>query len=176
MKRAACKEDLMELQRKIDAAFDMSKSLPKRFAISGSYDEREINAEFRDLPTSPNKLEVIRRNKNALHALTDRALIAVLPYYISFGIEHTDTGIMDHVIFFFTANRDNETRLLGIVRRLNNAQVMAISDAIRIFRDSTWASIPEFVEQANAALSSIDSLQARGIHKRPGKSTVSGSN
>lgn len=149
------------LVEKIDQAFPAPKMWPSRFANDGTYDKKEIDSEFRNFIASTNKFEIIRRNKNSLHALTKNAFFAVFPYYLRYGIEYPESGIMDHVIYYFSETDDpiRKRRLRDRVGQLTREQAEVLKEAIALFRDTTWKKVDEFQAQANESIRTIESLK-----------------
>lgn len=148
------------VREKVDRQIAAEDSWPERFAMTGVYDEIEINHELAGLPGNSDAFEVIRRHKNALHALTPNAFRAVIPYYLKFGLEGGGSGIMDHVVFFFTSNEERAGSLRERLAHLTSDQVSTLIEAIEVFRDTYWNDVSEFKAQADRAVMDIRAISS----------------
>lgn len=134
---------------------------PSKLAIPGVYDEVEIDSELANLPTAQNASELVRRHKNALHAMTPQGVKAVLPYFIKAGMEAPGSGIMDHVMYFFTNDPEREVTLRKCLDQFSDDEIDVLVHSIRLFSDTNWSSIPDFVAQANRTIEDIKALRAQ---------------
>jgi len=139
----------------IDEAF-RGRRWPSKFALMGTYDEEDIDRDFALLPSLEDSTELVRQNRNALHALTDEGFAGVLPFYLRAGLTSPKSEVMDHVAYFVNTASKSKT-LRSKLARLNDAQLASLRAALTVFRDE-YASNNEFLsKEINKALEIIKS-------------------
>jgi|SRR5882672_362788 len=142
----------------IEKAFATSSPWPKKFAISGAYDEEQIDNDFAHLWREGDRVEIVRRNRNSLHALNTEAFVRLLPFYLRFGLANPKAEIMDFVIYFFDGNAERREAVRERLHLLSQQQVEVLKRALLDFRDASSTRDDFMAKQIKAAIVTIDQL------------------
>jgi len=143
---------------KIERAFATDSPWPKKFAVSGAYDEEQIDNDFARLWHEGDREEIIRRNRNSLHALNVEAFVRLLPFYLRFGLANPKSEIMDFVVYFFDRNSERTQSIRERLHLLSQQQIEVLKRALLDFRDASSEKDDFMAKQIETAIATIDQL------------------
>lgn len=153
-------QNMQQLIAEIRRVFPATSRWPKSFALKGTYDEKSINDDFSQLPSAADPAELLRRNRNSLHALREETLVRVFPLFLCAGLSDPRSEIMDHIVYYLdTSARDG---VLGSrLQRFSKAQLAAVQAALEFSKIGLASSDGFMANRLDAAITHLSALQEK---------------